>query len=88
MTAIVSIEHADGRVQVWNVPDTRGWFVHEHMLDNDGAPDIEADDGRVTAADVAHDEGNPFDDEGDYDEPCCMRPENRWNPATWCGCQR
>jgi hypothetical protein len=43
MTAIVSIEFADGRTEVWNVRDTRAEFIRQDLLAIDGAPDVESE---------------------------------------------
>ena len=39
--AIVTIEHADGHTEVWNVPQTRAAFIRQDLMSIDGAPDIE-----------------------------------------------
>jgi len=41
MTAIVSIEFADGHTEVWNVNDVRGDAIRRYLLAIDGAPDVE-----------------------------------------------
>jgi hypothetical protein len=44
---------------------------------------------RITEADVESDGlTDLFDFEDADDDRCCSRRENRWRPASWCGCQQ
>jgi hypothetical protein len=59
-----------------------GWPWNE---DDDRPQIFEAD------IDLAAEAGDPnplHDPEVDDDPPCCSGPGNKWNPASWCGCQR